>query len=183
LLRVFAQEYDVLDRPWPFADETARLECCRDRDRDPRFATGTPQQGPTVTILSGLPATGKSTLAAALDAQRISIEDLMDGGMERGSAVQAGRERLRQALRERRDAVWDATMLTRTLRRQLVSLAEDYGARCVIRVCELPQRERAARNAERANPVPDAAVAGMLTAWEMPTFDEALVIEGRPARL
>ena len=74
-------------------------------------------------------------------------------------------------------------MLTRTLRRQVITLAEDYGARARIACVELPDTERTARNSERPHPVPDDAVADMLRSWEMPTYDEALVIDGRPARL
>ena len=183
LLRAFAEEHDLPERPWPFADRTARLECCRDADRDPRFPTGAPEEGPLVTVLSGLPATGKSTLAREAKAERISVEDMLDAGEERGRAVQAAKERLRQALREGRDAVWDATMLTRPLRRQVVALAESYRARCRIVNVELPDAERARRNCERARPVPDAVVADMLRAWELPTFDEALIVEGRPDRI
>ena len=182
LLRDFAVEHDVLDRPWPFPDATARLACCRDEDRDPRFPTGVPEAGPVVTILCGLPGSGKSTLATDLDAERISVEDLM-ATMERGRAVQAAKERLRQALRDGRDAIWDATMLTRMLRRQIVGLAEDYGARARILVHEVPETVRAGRNRERSSPVPDAAVADMARAWEMPGWDEALYLEGRPIRL
>ena len=139
-----------------------------------------------MTVLSGLPASGKSTLARAMEAEgaaRISVEDRLDAGEERGRAVQDAKEALRAALREGRDAVWDATMLTRTLRRQVLGLAEKYGARTRILAVELPETERAARNAARDRPVPDDAVAGMLRAWEMPTADEALWVEGRPARL
>ena len=183
VLRLFAEEHDLLDRAWTFADLPARRDCCRDAPRDPRFPTGAPEGRPTVTVLSGLPASGKSSAAREVEAERISVEDLLSEGWERGRAVQACRERLREALREKRDAVWDATMLTRTLRRQVVSLAEDYGARAAIACVEVPEEERAARNRERASPVPDAAVADMLASWEMPTFDEALVVTGRPARL
>ncbi|MCP4381520.1 MAG: AAA family ATPase [Hyphomicrobiales bacterium] len=183
LLRDFAEGHELLDAPWNFMDRTARLECCRGADRDPRYPTSKPETGPLVTVLSGLPATGKSTLARSMDAEHISVEDRLNQGMERGSAVQASRERLRQVLRDGRDAVWDATMLTRTMRHQLLSLAEDYGARCAIQCCELPEYERSVRNRKRPEPVPDDVVADMLGSWEMPTFDEALFINDRPARL
>lgn len=59
----------------------------------------------------------------------------------------------------------------------------DGTVRTVIRVAELPEAECAARNRARPDPIPDTAVTGMLSAWEMPVWDEALVIEGRPPRL
>ena len=186
LLADFAAEHDLLERPWPFADRQARLDCCRDGSRDPRYASGVPEKGPLVTILSGLPGSGKSTLAhrlAADGAERVSVEDLIRSGVDRGTAVQTAKERLRQALREGRDALWDATMLTRAPRRQIVGLAEGYGARTRIVCIELPATERAARDAEREHGgVPDAAIAAMLRSWELPTHDEALIVDGRPER-
>ena len=186
LLRDFAVEHELLERAWPFADRTARLACCRDKVRDPRFPSGVPEDGPLITVLSGLPASGKSTHARRLaegGAVRVSVEDLIREGQQRGTAVQTAKEQLRQALRDGRDAVWDATMLTRMLRRQVVGLAEDYRARARILAIELPEPERADRDAEREHAVPDKAIAGMLHAWEVPTHDEALIVEGRPERL
>ncbi|MEM7693025.1 MAG: AAA family ATPase [Pseudomonadota bacterium] len=186
LLRDFAGEHDILDAPHAFADRTVRCACCRDADRDPRFASGAPEGGPLVRVLTGLPASGKSGVAMALAAEgavRISVEDRLDAGMERGRAIQDAKEVLRECLRTGRDAVWDATMLTRTLRRQVVGLVETYGARCAIQTLEVPEVTRAARNRERDRPVPDDVVVKMLSTWEMPTFDEALIVEGRPDRL
>ena len=187
LLTGFAAEHDLLERPWEFADRPARLDCCRDGSRDPRYPSGVPETGPLVTILSGLPGSGKSTLARELESggtERISVEDLIREGLDRGTAVQRAKERLRQALRDGRDALWDATMLTRAPRRQLVGLAEGYGARTRLLCVELPADERAARDAAREHGgVPDPAVASMLHSWEVPTFDEALIVEGRPERV
>ena len=183
LLEAFAEEHGVLDGPWEFADANARRSCFRDEDRDPRWPTGVPEEGPTLTVTSGLPGSGKSTFARAVEADggvRLSVEDAMDRGVERGTAVQECKERLRVALREGRDVVWDATMVTRPMRGGVLGIGESYGARTRIVSVEVPESERHARNAARREPVPDAAVVGMIRSWDVPTYDEALDVEGRP---
>ena len=78
------------------------------------------------------------------------------------------RARAREHLRLARPFVWDATNLSRTLRKSVVGLGLDYGARVRLVYVEAAADALGARNRERAHPVPEAVLARMLRRWEPP---------------
>ena len=184
LFRAFAVEVGAFAGPFAFADAHSRFRFFRD-DRRTRFDTAYDDTRCTVTLLSGLPASGKDTWVArnvddddaviSLDALR-EDHDLEHGGPQR-AVVQLAQERLKVRLRAGKDAVWNATSLARDLRGGVIDLADAYKARVRIVRCEADVDVVAQRNRARAAPVPARAIARMLSRWEAPDLTEAHVVD------
>lgn len=188
LFREAARDMGCYDEAFAFANDHARFRYFQDPqsrrpdslvwdDTDPAF---------TVTVMSGLPAMGKSTwirtqtapgatLAGqamiSLDAMREEMD--VDPADNQGQLIQDARERARVLLRGRQPFVWDATNLGRSMRGQTIRLAADYGARIRVAYIEAPERAMLERNASRdGNQVPVQVMARMLRHWEVPTLAE-----------
>lgn len=132
-----------------------------------------------VTLLSGLPASGKDTWLEAHrgEADVVSLDSLrkemkIAPDAPQGAVIQEARERARIALRANRPLVWNATNLSRQLRTQLIDLFADYRAKVQIVYIETEEAELYRRNSARARQVPKKALARMLDHWQPPTLDE-----------
>jgi predicted kinase len=68
--------------------------------------------------------------------------------------------------------IWNATNLSRDLRRGLIDLFADYRAKVSIIYFETSSAETHRRNADRKRPVPERAMARMLEHWEPPDLTE-----------
>lgn len=175
----YAAELGCLHAPWPFASDHARVECFRRPDRDPAWEAWDDTRM-VVTVMSGLPGAGKSRWVAEhaggqpvveLDAIR---RELGIGPDEpQGKVVDVARGRAREHLRAGRPFVWDATNLSRTLRKAVVGLCLDYRARVRVVYVEAPAHALHRRNRERSHPVPEAVLGRMLRRWEPPDRTEA----------
>ncbi|MDP2341586.1 MAG: AAA family ATPase [Deltaproteobacteria bacterium] len=184
LFRVFAVDVGAFDVPFVFADAHSRFRYFRD-ERRTRFDTAFDDTRCTVTVMSGLPASGKNRWVTAnvddddavisLDALR-EEHDLEHGGPQR-AVVQLATEQLKLRLRAGQDAVWNATSLARDLRGGIVDVADAYKARVRFVCCEAAADVVAARNRAREAPVPARAIARMLERWEMPNLTEGHVVD------
>ena len=90
-----------------------------------------------------------------------------------GPVANIAKEQAKEHLRQHRPFVWNATNLTRTMRRQLVGLFESYGAAVSIVYLETPWPTLLSRNADRPYAVPEAVIATMLSKLEPPRPYEA----------
>jgi predicted kinase len=179
LFREFCTELGCFEQPYAFASDHARAMYFHRSDRDPTWAAFDDTRA-RVTLMSGLPASGKSTWAIrnadgapviALD--RIRDELGVDPEDVQGPVVAAARERARVHLRAGESFVWDATNLSRSMRSNLVSLCYDYGAKVRIVHVEAPEAELRSRNRGRDRAVPDAVIDRLLERWEIPEPTEA----------
>ena len=172
------RELGCLDGPYPFpSDHTRIVHLERGRPPDQLAFDDTTCE---VTVMSGLPASGKDAWLAdrhpALPV--VSLDDLreahdVDGADDQGTVIRAAREAARVHLRARRDFAWNATNLSERVRGAVIGLCRDYGARVRVVYCEAPAAELRERNRARAAPVPAAAIARMLDHWTIPALDEA----------
>lgn len=182
LWRELAAEQGALDRPRAFPDAHTRVVYLADESgtRHPDVTAYDDSAGDAF-ILSGLPASGKTTwLAAHPDLAAVSLDDLraeldVDPADSQAPVVAAARERAREHLRAGRPFAWNATNVSRALRTKLVELCRAYRFRTHIVYCEAPYAEQQERNRARADAhaVPAAAIGHMLRRWTVPTPDEA----------
>jgi len=138
----------------------------------------------TVTLLAGLPASGKSTWLAAHPQPVVSLDDLrvdldVDPAGGQAEVIAAARELARGFLRTGTSFAWNATNLSRALRAQLLALFRDYRARTHIVYCETTEAELRRRNAARPDPVPRAAIDRMIERWTVPDPTEAHAVTYR----
>ncbi|MEZ4400530.1 MAG: AAA family ATPase [Kofleriaceae bacterium] len=182
LWRELCDELGVLTAPPRFADAHSQLVYLTD-------ASGTrspdvPAHDDTVAeavILSGLPASGKSTYLASrpalplvsLDALRVELD--VDPADPQGPVIAAARELARGYLRAGRAFAWNATNLSPALRAVVLGLCRDYRFRTHVVYCEASAPALHARNRARpdATRVPAAVLDRMLERWTVPTPDEA----------
>jgi predicted kinase len=164
----------------PFANAEARLRFCRAPQLGmERTAFPLPAKG-TVVLASGLPGSGKTTAiqrlypgwaVVSLDALRATLDT--DPTAAQGPVLAAAFEAARVHLRAGTPFVWDATALGKRTRAKIVGLARDYGAPVHALSLDVPQSVARARNAARANPIPDAMVAKLAGLREPIGPDEA----------
>jgi len=148
-----------------------------------------------VTMLSGLPGSGKDTWLAtgrpdlpvvSLDAVRVEL----DAGPtdDQGEVIQAARGRCRELLRSGRSFAFNATNLLRLTRRGWIDLFADYGARVEVVYVEPPMAVILAQNKRRERPVPEKVIRDLAARCEPPTVTEAhrlsMIVgpEERPSR-
>lgn len=172
------REHECLDRPFAFPSDHTRFVYFRDEGREPSVLAHDDTRL-TVTLMSGLPGSGKDTwIRDHLDLPVVSLDDLreeLDAGPtgDQGAVIQAARERAREHLRRGQDFVWNATNLTRDLRRRLIDLFAAYHARVRIVAVEAPYREIFRQNRARAARVPEKVIERMSGRWELPDATEA----------
>jgi predicted kinase len=197
LFREMARELGCYDTEFPFHSPYARFEYFQnpERHRPDIELHDTTSDAFTVTVMSGLPGSGKSEWVAratqpagacagqpivSLDGLRRELR--IDPEDEQGAVIQAAKERAKALLGRRQSFLWDATCLSATQRAQVIATLLDggfrkernagYGARIQIAYVEAPMAETLRRNRERDARVPDAAMERMLRRWEPPTLAE-----------
>ncbi len=185
LFREFCREQGCYDRPYPFATDLARFYFCRTPGSDPNYVPYDDTKY-VVTILSGLPASGKDFWCArfatgepviSLDAIRQELH--IDPAARQGMVIQLARKRLRDHLRRQQSCIYNATNVTRLHREQIIDLATAYQARVRLIYLEAPAAVIFARNQARARPVPLNVILRMLRHLEVPDRTEAPNVEWR----
>jgi predicted kinase len=172
-------ELGVARTPFAFTDDHSRFRYFRD-DRRTRHDVAFDDTVTPVTILVGLPATGKDRFVNqhAGDAEVISLDDLRtEHGLEHGGGqtrvASLAMEQFKACLRQRRPVMWNATNLVRDLRSKIIDVADTYRARVRIVMIEASPTTIATRNRARDLPVPAASIARMLHRWEPPHRGDA----------
>ncbi len=175
----FAQDLGCLDGHFPFSSGHARFTYFQRPGRSPLAIPWEDPDAPEVTMLSGLPASGKDSWVqselpgvpvVSLDALRKQLR--IPPTKPQGLVAAAAKELARSYLRQQIPFVWNATNLSRNRRMAVLRLLDSYDARVHIVHLEVSAEDQRRLNAARSAPVPDHVLRHMLLSWEVPTTAE-----------
>ncbi|HSI85452.1 MAG: AAA family ATPase [Candidatus Methylacidiphilales bacterium] len=151
-----AREYGCLTTPWQFPNDHARFDYFRRKDGNYHYAAHN-DRGFTVTMLAGLPGSGKDTWLkenwpegapiVSMDALRRELE--IDPEDNQGEVVQAAFELARTHLRKKISFAWNATNVTLQMRRKLYDLFAEYGGAIRLVWVDSDRSTLAQRNSKR----------------------------------
>lgn len=178
LWKMVAEEAGCLDSPYAFANDHARFLFYRKQLSSLHYVP-VEKHRCTVTIMAGLPGSGKDTWLAENrpELHIVSLDDLrrdyeIDPSDNQGKVIQAGRERCREHLRAGRDFAFNATNILKLTRTRWVDLCADYGARIEIVYVEPPLATIVRQNAGRKAPVPTAVIRKLTGNLDPPDWTE-----------
>jgi predicted kinase len=177
--KLVAEENNCFVQPYPFANDQARFLFYRQPDFDLNYLPHEDYRC-TVTMMSGLPGSGKDTWLAkrrsdlpviALDDIRSELE--VEATDNQGVVVQFAKERCREFLRARTSFAFSATNLLRQTRQRWIDLFVDYGARVEVVYVEPPFSAILDQNKRRERSVPAQVIRDLADKCEPPTWTEA----------
>ncbi len=179
LFREFCREQRCYREPRQFASAHSRFEYFRNRSRDPDY-DAYDDTSFEVVLMSGLPGVGKDTWiqqhladwpVISLDHLRQELDVAPRAGQ--GLVIQVARTQAREFLRAGQPFIWNATNITRLLRRQLVDFFTSYHARVHIVYLDAPLEVILRRNAARPRQVSEQVIWQMVRKLEVPDITEA----------
>lgn len=136
--------------------------------------------GSQVTVLCGLPASGKDSWVArhARDAEVVSFDDAkaelgLKHGENDGLAAHRAVDKAKALLRRHEPFVWNATHLSEQMRGKTLDLLYAYDAQVRLVYLEVPARTLFKRNAGRDTTLKQKDLERMLHRWEVPLPWEA----------
>jgi predicted kinase len=178
LWKMIAEENRCFETPYPFANDHARFLFYRQELSGLHY---TPHEDfrCTVTVMSGLPGSGKDTwlVKNCGELPVVSLDEFREQlGVEppenQGTVIQAAKERCRELLRANTSFAFSATNLVRQTRSRWIDLFAQYGARIKIVYVEPTFSALLAQNKQRTRPVPENVIRELAERIEPPTWTE-----------
>lgn len=180
LFELLAQEEACWGQPKAFPDAHTRLSYVRSLGQIPLEAPFHQPAGSKVTVMAGLPASGKNTWVAQHRGGLpvISFDDAkaelgIKPGETAGAAVHLAHDRAKVLLREHAPFVWNATHLDPLLRAKTLDLLYRYHAQVEVVYLETTARDLFARNQARDSTLSNKKLESMLLGWDIPSPSDA----------
>src|SRR5262249_16168781 len=179
LFAEFCRDEGCLASPRAFASDHARFLYFLQRGRHPDSPAHEDFRAEAV-LMVGLPGSGKDHWVrrhlpdwpvVSLDAIRQELK--VSPADDQGAVLNHARELAREHLRQGRSFVWNATNVSRLLRRGLVELFAGYRARVRIVYVEVPEPQLRTQNRQRTAVVPANVLERLIDRWEVPDRAEA----------
>ncbi|WP_199609641.1 AAA family ATPase [Flocculibacter collagenilyticus] len=133
-------------------------------------------------IMCGISGSGKSTWiennldgfeVISLDEIRKALNGKRECQKNRGQVLQLAKSRLKSALANKRNVVWDATNIRKDFRSVICQLGENYGALITIVAFQLTEKYLRANNQHRKFAVSDSVISDQINKLEWPWVTEA----------
>ena len=179
LFEELAREEGCWEGPRAYADAHTRLAYCRGLPSHPDYPLFQ-EPGSTVTVMCGLPASGKDTWVQAhrRGLPVVSFDDAkaelgLKHGENDGKAAHHATDKAKALLRQRAPFVWNATHLSQQMRDKTLDLLWSYHAQIELVYLEQPHSVVMSRNAKRDGTLTNAGIERMLHRWELPLPTEA----------
>lgn len=185
LFRELARDEGCFGQPKAFADLHTQVSYFRGAGISPDFVHHQ-APGSRVTMMSGLPASGKNTW---VEQHRrgmpvVSIDDArtelgLKHGANEGAAAHHAIDIAKALLRRQEPFVWNTTHLSAQMRKKTLDLLFAYEAQVEMVYLEQPPQVIFKRNTRRDTSLPNKAIETMLFKWEVPLPTEAHVVAYR----
>lgn len=179
LFRELAREEGCYTQPRVFADAHTRISYFRGAQVHPEYSLHQ-EPGSKVTVMCGLPASGKDTWVSAnrVGLPVVSFDDAraelgLRYGQNDGQAAHYAVDKAKELLRRQAPFVWNATHLSLQMREKTLNQLYAYNAEVELAYLEQPRSELLRRNSRRDSTLSNKALEAMLSRWEAPTPTEA----------
>lgn len=132
---------------------------------------------PKLYTMCGLPASGKSTMAESIENAEVFSSDAIRKELFGDESIQGDNKmifqilhnRIKKALAEGKNAVYDATNISVKLRK---NITDSFDAEHICIYVDTPKEECIRRNANRERKVPIKVIERMARNFEPPTKEE-----------
>lgn len=179
LFRELAREEGCYGQPRPFVDAHTRVSYFRGAQLHPDYPLFQ-EPGSRVTVMSGLPASGKNTWVEEFrpGLAVVSFDDAREElglkhGQNDGKAAHHAIDKAKGLLRDKAPFVWNATHLSLQMRQRSLDLLYAYGAEVDLVYVEQPRVELLRRNSKRDTTLTNKALESLVLKWDVPLPTEA----------
>lgn len=176
--KLVSEEMGCFENPYPFKTDHARFVFFRASEPD-LYYIPYDSENCVVTMMSGLPGSGKDTWLAKHRAKLpvISLDDIREEfdtkpTSNQGFIVQTAQDRCRALLRSKTSFAFNATNTTKQNRTRWINLFADYGAKIEIVYLEPSLQDVLKQNKQREQAVPESVIHKLAEKCEPPTWAE-----------